>query len=105
MNQTINKLKYENEELREIIIDIKRENELLRERLNKYTNPDRYKKYYEKKKGSILENKKHTRLKSLEVRLDKSEARLKSKDNFHTYVKETMTQAEAIKRVAGIGIG
>jgi hypothetical protein len=41
----------------------KQENLILKDKLKTYTNPDRYKKYYEKNKQEILKNKKDARSK------------------------------------------
>lgn len=45
------------EELRKENEELKKENQELKERLNKYTNPDRTKKYYENNKEKLLEKR------------------------------------------------
>ena len=69
------------EELQIQIEELKKENQELKARLRQYTNPERYKKYYESHKTDILENKRKVR-----------EVRSKQKNIFHTYEYTTMEQ-------------
>lgn len=66
--------------------ELKKENQELKTRLSKYTNPERYKKYYETHKNDILKNKK--------------EVRSKQKINFHTY--EYMTLEQLTKEISNL---
>jgi hypothetical protein len=53
----------EKETLKEEIKELKQENERLKQQLSKYTNPERYKIYYEKNKETILKKKAEVRSK------------------------------------------
>jgi hypothetical protein len=76
-------LKLENETLKLKIETLKKSNEQLQEQLKSYTNPSRYKKYYEANKAIILQKKK--------------KARSSLNKNFHTYVISKMLAKEMSK--------
>lgn len=67
-------LKEQNESLKEEIKELKQENERLKQQLSKYTNPERYKIYYEKNKETILKKKAEVRSKRknnlIEIRMN-----------------------------------
>lgn len=53
--ELINNIKTENEELKQKVLLLEKENQDLKEHLKKYTNGDNNKRYYEKNKDKIKE--------------------------------------------------
>ena len=58
--ETIDNIKKENEDLKNKLLILEKENEELKEHLKKYTAPSRNKKYYETHKEKLLNKMKET---------------------------------------------